>query len=97
MVFRWELDDAAVSGESAPIDIVALETRIENLQASGAKVSSMWASGGKPDRFDIFFSTDQGGRTIRVNGVGRVLRVESGNDLGGSACMKRSSAFTSRS
>jgi uncharacterized iron-regulated membrane protein len=74
IVFRWELDDASIPAASVPVDPRALGARIEALQAEGSEVSSMWASGGRVDRFDIFHA--RGGRdlTTRVDGAGRVLR-----------------------
>ena len=74
LTFRWELDDAALAGASVPLDPAALSARIAALRAGGSDVSSVWASGGDPDRFDIFHSRGGVDTTTRVDGRGAILR-----------------------
>jgi uncharacterized iron-regulated membrane protein len=77
MVYRWELDDAALDGRAVPLDAAALGARIAAIEAdpAGRKVTSLWASGGVDGRFDLYVDDVDGGREIvRVDGAGRVLR-----------------------
>jgi uncharacterized iron-regulated membrane protein len=76
LVFQWEFDDATVPGPEAVVDYAHLGERVEALRRHDNEVSSMWASGGRSDRFDIFFSRGDRRGVIRVDGAGRVLRVE---------------------
>ena len=80
LVFRWDLDDATISSVAQPVDPVALTARIEAIEATGATVSSMWASGGSADRFDISSEREGVESTTRIDGAGRVLRNRSTAD-----------------
>lgn len=77
-VFHWEIDDATVPGEFRPLDLDALERRAAEVgaAASGVQVDSIWSTAGAPDRFDIFLAAapPDGGRVVRVDGAGKVLR-----------------------
>ena len=74
IVFRWEADDATISAAARPVSVEALGRRIEAMQQQGSTVSSMWASGGTSDRFDIFHEIRGEGHTTRVDGAGTILR-----------------------
>lgn len=85
MVFRWEIDDATVRSGNAGVDLAAVAARIDALERErpGSKVTQLYASGGAPDRFDLYV-TDPAGRdsTVRIDGSGTVLRERpDGHDL----------------
>ena len=72
--FRAELDDWWLSGVATGTSVEALGERIETVERGGLDVSGMWATGGIPGQYDIYASTPDGDRTIRVDGGGEVLR-----------------------
>ena len=74
-VFHREIDDALLGVPPTPVDIEALGSRIEALQATRPRVSSVYAGGGVPGQFDIFVRDDAGAtRVVRVDGAGNILR-----------------------
>jgi uncharacterized iron-regulated membrane protein len=76
MVFHWEIGDALVAGPAGPLDTTALGQRIAGIAASrpGWHVTSLFATGGLPGRFDIFIENDLGlTDVLRVTGSGAVL------------------------
>lgn len=82
LVFRWELDDASLHGESAPFDPAAIAARVADIAAAGGSVGSIWSSADSAERWDIHYSTADGhDRTLRVNGAGVALRDSSGDAL----------------
>jgi uncharacterized iron-regulated membrane protein len=83
LAFRWELDDAGVAGSRAAFNAQALERRIDAINAvPGQHVGSMWAMGTSGKRYDIYYSTAGGDRTLRVDGMGTPLRDRSDTGLG---------------
>ena len=77
MVYRWELDDAALAGAARPLDVAALGARIEAIEADGTRtVASVWTGGGVEGRYDLYVSGAGDARDIvRVDGAGTVLRT----------------------
>ena len=78
MVYRWELDDAALDAPAVPLDVVALGARIATIESdpAGRRVTSLWTSGGVEGRFDLYVDDATGDTDIvRVDGTGRVLRT----------------------
>src|SRR5882724_6067576 len=76
MVFHWEIEDALISGPAEPLDIAALGNRIAHIAASRpeSQVVSVFATGGSPNRFDVFVENDRGlTDVVRVAGSGTVL------------------------
>ncbi|CAA9520460.1 MAG: hypothetical protein AVDCRST_MAG31-1548 [uncultured Sphingomonas sp.] len=83
-VFRWELDEASVGGEAAPVDWTALGRRIDQLATSpGSEVSSVWTSGTGAGRFDVYQAVNGEDRVLRLDGQGRVVRERSGDQSSG--------------
>lgn len=78
-VFHWEIDDATLAGEPAPLDLEAIERRSAALagDGSGRRVESIWSSASGRGRFDLFLAdaTGAGAGVLRVDGGGRVLRA----------------------
>ncbi len=75
IVFRWELDDAFLGGETRPLDYAALARQIIAIdQTPDMSVSSVWTSGGYADRYDVFAQTAAGSEVIRIDGGGNILR-----------------------
>jgi uncharacterized iron-regulated membrane protein len=76
LVFRWELDDAAVRGPAGPVQVTALADRLDALQRRFplAPVQA-YASGGVAGRFDVLVSPASGQiDDLRIDGRGEVLR-----------------------
>ena len=80
IVFRWEMDDASIASPQIAVNPSALGERIEALKREGSDVSSMWASGGKAGRFDIFYESNGADRSMRIDGEGNILRDRSDKD-----------------
>ena len=78
MVYRWELDDAILPSPAATFDLEAVGARIADIERGPEprKVTSLWATGGVDDRYDLFVD-DAAGRTdiVRIDGAGHVLRT----------------------
>jgi uncharacterized iron-regulated membrane protein len=75
LTFRQEIDNATLSGPVSPVMTAALGQRIEALQRSGGRVSSLWVADFAADRFDLRYVDSAGAeRLMRVDGAGRVLR-----------------------
>jgi uncharacterized iron-regulated membrane protein len=83
MVYRWELDDAALAAPAVPLDAAAVGARIEAIERdpAGLTVTSLWATGGVDGRFDLYVD-DAAGDTdiVRVDGRGRVLRTRASGE-----------------
>lgn len=79
MVYRWELDDAAIRAPVTPLDLAALGGQIEALERrtpDPLKVDSLWVTGGVEGRFDLFVHDREGRQQVlRVDGAGRLLRT----------------------
>jgi uncharacterized iron-regulated membrane protein len=79
LVFRWELDDAAVAGTRHPVEIASIEQRIDVLEAenTGWTAASLWTSATDRNRFDIALAepSTQVERVWRVDGHGTILRA----------------------
>ena len=65
-VFHWEIEDAIAVGVHQPTDLAAIEQKLRGLAPN-----SMWATAGKPDRYDVYVE----GRVLRIDGAGNVLRI----------------------
>ncbi|MFO1400006.1 MAG: PepSY-associated TM helix domain-containing protein [Steroidobacteraceae bacterium] len=84
LVFRWELDDAALRSPTVALDAAALATRIEAIERDQGRVDSVWTSGSRLGRFDIYYADAAGaGRTLRVDGAGHPLRDAADTSLVG--------------
>lgn len=82
VVFRWELDDATVHARAVPFDAAALGNRLDVMSGDpDVTISSVWSSGAKADRFDIFYNDHGKDRTLRVDGRGDSLRDRSNDGL----------------
>lgn len=82
LVFRWELDDAALHGADAAFDPSALAARVAGIADGGGRVGSIWSSADAATRWDIHYVTADGhDRTLRVNGAGAPLRETSDDAL----------------
>lgn len=83
IVFHWEMDDALLTGESRPVDLDAIERRLDLLAPEGSSrsVDSVWTSGGQGNRFDVFLDAPQGSSVVRIDGAGKVLRDRSDDEL----------------
>jgi uncharacterized iron-regulated membrane protein len=79
LVFHWEFDDALVAGAERPFDLESFGERLDALETGPPRraIASIWATAGKPDRFEITVDdTETGESTIlRVDGEGDVLRA----------------------
>lgn len=79
IVFHWEFEDALIRAPHRPTDLAAIEARLNELvpSGSGLAIESVWTSGGASDRYDVYVETSEGeaARTIRIDGVGNVLRT----------------------
>jgi uncharacterized iron-regulated membrane protein len=85
LVFHWEIDDATILAAAQAVDIEKIGQRIEALQSEGTgrSVSSIWATAGVPDRFDITVEHDDSGlsEVLRVDGQGDVIRSRTSDEL----------------
>jgi uncharacterized iron-regulated membrane protein len=79
--FRSELDDAFLGRSAVALDTAKLGVGIEALQAQGAQVSSVWASGGRHGQFDAYVTRTGGDYTVRIDGMGRIHRDRSDSEL----------------
>jgi uncharacterized iron-regulated membrane protein len=78
LVFRWELDDLALSGGRVAVHPGKLGAAIDAIGQQRGRVSQMWASSQASERFDVYFTGPNGGDyVVRVDGSGRVLRERS--------------------
>jgi uncharacterized iron-regulated membrane protein len=75
--FRAEIDDWLLTGVSTGTSVQALGERIKQAERDGLHVSGMWATGGIPGQYDIYVSSPEGDRTVRVDGASQVLRDRS--------------------
>lgn len=83
-VFRWELDDSSIRTASVPTDWDALGNRIDGLAArADTEVSSVWTSGTRAGRFDVYHAVGGEDRVVRLDGQGRVLRERGGDQSTG--------------
>ena len=75
LTFRQEIDNATLPAAAVPVSTMGLGNRIELIQQSGGRVSSIWVADFAADRFDVSY-VDSGDmeRRMRVDGTGRVLR-----------------------
>lgn len=70
--FHFELDDALVSTEARPTDMVAVQERV---RALGPDVVWIWTTAGLPDRYVVNYKDAEGvARRARIDGGGTVLR-----------------------
>ena len=77
-VFRWEIDNATVTGASVPADYRALGSQIDAMRsAPDGSVSSLWSAGGSEARFTIYFSDATRSGVMLADGRGKPLRVRS--------------------
>lgn len=76
MVFHWELGDSLVPGPARAVDVAAISRRVATLSVvrPGSRVTSVFATGGAADRYEIFIE-DPRGRTdvLKIDGAGTVL------------------------
>ncbi len=82
IVFRWDIDDAGVSGPRGPFDAVALGRMLDDVSARpGIDVSSVWASNPAANRFNLSYSDHGHDRDLQIDGSGRPLRDRADDDL----------------
>lgn len=83
-MFHWEIADAQIAGNHRPLDLVAIERRVDAVidEYPGHTISSIWSSAGAADRFDVYVDSDVPGesRIVRIDGEGSVLNIRSEND-----------------
>jgi uncharacterized iron-regulated membrane protein len=81
LVFHWEVGDALVAGPERPFDLVQFGRRLDELAAESPHraIASIWATAGKPDRFNITVDDTSTGEStvLRVDGEGSVLQERS--------------------
>ena len=98
MVYRWELDDAAIRAPVVRLDPEALGNAIAALERGtpARKITSLWATGGVEGRYDLYVdAADGSSQVLRVDGAGRLLRTRP--DEGGGTSAPRSMADISSS
>lgn len=82
LVFHWELDDLSVGARRVPLDVAAVGTKIQQLHTAvpGERVTSVYATGGIDNRFDIRVERN-GGKAdyVRIDGAGAELRQKPAN------------------
>jgi uncharacterized iron-regulated membrane protein len=81
--FHFELEDAALSTARVATDPVAIERRIDTVNAGGgqSRVNWIWTTAGLPDRYVINFTDPAGAeRRARIDGAGNVLRDREADD-----------------
>ena len=83
IVFHWEIDDALVPGGATRVDLAAIESRIASLESgrAGATVGSLWETGGKPGRFDLYLDAPEGSSVVLIDGTGSELRERSDDEI----------------
>lgn len=82
IVFRWELDDVTTGGPRAAFESHAFGARLDALvRQAGTDVSSVWASTGRGDRFDVYYSKDGADKALRVDGKGATVRDRNNSGL----------------
>ena len=78
LVFHWELDDATVRGPAGPLVPAVFGRTLDAITLShpGDAVSAVYASAGRPGRFDVMLARPDGHQDVlRVDGRGEVLRA----------------------
>ncbi len=78
-VFSRELDASLIEGRRASLNEELLLQRIDQLRQDRkpGRLSSVYASGGDPNQFDVFLHTpDDGLHVLRLDGEGNVLREQ---------------------
>lgn len=82
--FHWELDDLAATSLDRPTDVAAIGRRLEALEAADARtrVSSIWATAGLPNRYDVTLSDQVSGAStaVLIAGDGTILRTRSSDE-----------------
>ena len=83
-LFHWELDDLTAPSIDRPTDLAAIGRRLEALEAADARttVSSIWATAGLPDRYDVtvWDELSETSTAILIAGDGTILRTRSANE-----------------
>ena len=82
LVYHWELDDLAVSGPAHPLDLMRFASSLDRQQKAhpDRTVSAVYASGGRPGRFDVLINQTSGeSDALREDGEGTVLRQRPAN------------------
>lgn len=76
IIFHWEMNDASLAGDHHPVDLIAIEKTVEELEAASPDhhVTSIWTSASGSDRFDISVDA-QPSFVVRVDGAGNILRT----------------------
>lgn len=77
LTFHFEAEDAMLSTRAVPVDLAAIEHRIETLATAGgqAKVDWIWTTAGLSGRYIILHSDAAGvSRKAYIDGAGSVLR-----------------------
>lgn len=83
-IFHWELDDLTAPSVDRPTDVAAIGRRLEALEAADlrTKVSSIWATAGLPNRYDVTVSDELGDTStaVLIAGDGTILRTRSSDE-----------------
>lgn len=78
IVFHWEIADASLSTIHRPINLHAIEQRVDALVEPGGQIGAVWTTGGLSDRYEIDFEDKDGvGRTVRIAGDGTIIDTPS--------------------
>lgn len=75
--YSFEINDRLISSSRAPVDLGAIERRMNLIEAEGgkAKVNWIWSTAGLPGRFLLNFTNADGEiRMARIAGDGAVLK-----------------------
>lgn len=82
IVYYWEMEDAAVPGAHRPVDLAAIERRMDALAPVGGawRPVSLRVTAGWADRYDLKLAGPDSAETnYRLAGDGTVLRVRDAN------------------
>src|SRR5262245_58000895 len=62
LVFHWEIGDALVPGPARTLDLSRFDEALHQLLAEkpGRKISSIWATAGRPGRYDVSIDEPSG-------------------------------------
>jgi uncharacterized iron-regulated membrane protein len=83
IVYYWEMEDATVPGAHRPVDLAAIERRVDALAPAGGpwRPVSLRVTAGWTDRYDLKLAgPDSAEVNYRLAGDGTVLRIRDANE-----------------